>query len=112
MRTYCVVNSYVRMTNLYKIVYIRGNLANVLQQVNLPFNMILSYIFLHAKYKRSHLMGAILVLYGGLVCMIPIFNGEVTANMPDPSVGWISLYIISMVPCAASNGKMIVFQKI
>lgn len=80
-----------------------GNLANVLSQLNLPFNMVLAYIFLQTRFKRGHILGSILVLYGGLVNMIPILSGQESANMPDPTVGWISLYIVSLIPAAASN---------
>ncbi|EQC39246.1 hypothetical protein SDRG_03451 [Saprolegnia diclina VS20] len=83
--------------------HIGGNLANVLGQVNLPFNMIMSYLFLKTKYRRIHVLGAILVVYGGLVAMIPILHGERPANSPDPSVGWISMYVFAMVPSALSN---------
>jgi hypothetical protein len=82
----------------------RGNFANVLDQLNLPFNMILSVLFLQTKYKRCHILGAILVLYGGLVNMIPLFTGGVNRNMPDPSMSWILLYIMALLPAAASNG--------
>jgi hypothetical protein len=75
----------------------------VLNQLNLPFNMVLSYVFLSTRFKRGHILGSILVLYGGLVDMIPILTGADTSNMPDPTVGWIALYIISLVPAAASN---------
>jgi drug/metabolite transporter (DMT)-like permease len=84
-------------------VYYSGNLANVLNQLNLPFNMVLSYFFLNTRFKRGHILGSILVLYGGLVDMIPILTGADSSNMPDPTVGWISLYIFSLVPAAASN---------
>jgi hypothetical protein len=80
-----------------------GNLANVLNQLNLPFNMALSYMFLSTRFKRGHILGSILVLYGGLVNMIPVFTGQESANMPDPTVGWITLYIVSLVPSAMSN---------
>ncbi|OQS06890.1 Drug/Metabolite Transporter (DMT) Superfamily [Thraustotheca clavata] len=83
--------------------HIGGNFANVLDQLNLPFNMILSVFFLNTNYKRCHILGAILVLYGGLVNMIPLFTGGDTLNMPDPSVFWILLYISALIPAAASN---------
>lgn len=78
-------------------------MANVLNQLVLPFNMGLAFLLLQTGFKRGHIMGAILVLYGGLVDMIPLFNGEAPANMPDPSFGWIFLYILSLIPNAASN---------
>ncbi|OQR92824.1 Drug/Metabolite Transporter (DMT) Superfamily, partial [Thraustotheca clavata] len=83
--------------------HIGGNLANALNQLNLPFNMILSFIFLSTRYKKPHLLGAVLVLYGAMVCMIPVFQGQVAANMPDPTAGWILLYIVSLLPAAGSN---------
>ncbi len=88
----------------------RGNLANVLNQLNLPFNMVLSYIFLSTRFKRGHILGSILVLYGGMVDMIPILLGQDSANMPDPTIGWVSLYIISLIPAAASNGCFFFFS--
>ena len=75
----------------------------MLNQLNLPFNMLLAYIFLTTRFKRGHVLGSVLVLYGGLVDMIPILTGQQSANMPDPTVGWISLYIVSLIPAAASN---------
>ncbi|DBA04008.1 TPA: hypothetical protein N0F65_009355 [Lagenidium giganteum] len=80
-----------------------GNLANVLNQLNLPFNMVLAFFFLSARFKRGHILGSLLVLYGGLVNMIPIFTGAESSNMPDPTPGWITLYIVSLIPAAASN---------
>ncbi|KAF0695388.1 Aste57867_13822 [Aphanomyces stellatus] len=83
--------------------HIGGNLANVLGQLLLPFNMALSFFFLKTKYKRTHILGAILVIYGGLVDMIPLMQGSGAANSPDPSVWWISLYLLAMIPGAGSN---------
>ncbi|CAK4117697.1 unnamed protein product [Aphanomyces euteiches] len=83
--------------------HIGGNFANVLDQLNLPFNMVLSVMFLNTKYKRCHILGAILVLYGGLVNMLPLLTHGESLNMPDPTVGWILLYIASLLPAAASN---------
>ncbi|ETW03084.1 hypothetical protein, variant [Aphanomyces invadans] len=80
-----------------------GNLSNVLGQVSLPITMILSRCLLQTQYKRAHVVGAILVLYGAFVCMIPIFRGEVALNSPDPSALWILLYIVSCIPSAGAN---------
>lgn len=65
--------------------------------------MALAYLFLHTRFRRGHLLGAVLVIYGGLVSMLPILNGEALANAPDPSVGWIALFMAALVPIAASN---------
>ena len=65
--------------------------------------MAMSLMFLGTKYHRCHILGAILVLYGALVDMIPVLRGEASENMPDPTFQWISLYVLAMVPAAASN---------
>lgn len=74
-------------------------------------NMILSLIFLQTKYHRCHILGAILVLYGAMIDLLPVLTGVSNANMPDPKVGWILLYILSMLPSAASNGKWLLQLK-
>ncbi|CAH0475864.1 unnamed protein product [Peronospora belbahrii] len=57
----------------------------------------------NTRFKRGHILGSILVLYGGMVNLIPAITGQDNANTPDPSVGWISLYVTSLIPAAASN---------
>ncbi|RHY46995.1 hypothetical protein DYB38_008118 [Aphanomyces astaci] len=90
----------------------RGNLANVLGQLLLPVNMIMSFFFLQTKYKRTHIFGAILVIYGGLVDMIPLMQGGgSTVNSPDPSLWWISLYLMALIPAAGSNGDSSSYSK-
>ncbi|RHY81151.1 hypothetical protein DYB37_009342 [Aphanomyces astaci] len=91
----------------HHVAAIRGNLSNVLGQVSLPFTMILSRWFLQTQYKRAHVVGAIMVLYGAFVCMIPIFRGDVALNSPDPSVLWILLYVVSCIPSAGANGAFL-----
>lgn len=60
-------------------------------------------MFLQTRFKRGHILGSILVLYGGMVNLIPVLTGQDVANAPDPTAGWITLYIVSLVPAAASN---------
>lgn len=100
----CHTTDWLVQTSRCLFLYLnRGNMANVLNQLNLPFNMLLSYMFLQTRFKRGHILGSILVLYGGMVNLIPAITGQDNANTPDPSAGWISLYIISLVPAAISN---------
>ncbi|KAF0695376.1 Aste57867_13810 [Aphanomyces stellatus] len=85
------------------IPHIGGNLSNVLGQLGLPFTMILSRVLLQTRYKMAHVVGAIMVFYGALVCMIPIFRGEEALNSPDPAPLWILLYVLSCVPSSGAN---------
>lgn len=77
-----------------------GNLDNVL---GLPLNMALAYAFLHTRFRRGHVLGAVIMLYGGLVSMLPILNDETLANAPGPSTGWLALFMVALVPVTASN---------
>ncbi|RQM30095.1 hypothetical protein B5M09_013426 [Aphanomyces astaci] len=96
---------YTRITFDYNefLWYFSNIICSIAYLLNLPFNMLLSAILLSTRYKRSHYMGAVLVLYGALVTMIPVFRGETAANMPDPSVFWILFYIIALLPGVGSN---------
>ncbi|RHY46087.1 hypothetical protein DYB30_003150 [Aphanomyces astaci] len=98
-----LLDTFYNLLSALPTPHLGGNLSNVLDQLNLPFNMVLSLIFLNTKYKRCHLLGATLVLYGGFVNMLPLFTGASTLNMPDPTIGWILLFISSLLPAAASN---------
>ncbi|RHY51787.1 hypothetical protein DYB28_009487 [Aphanomyces astaci] len=100
-----LLDTFYNLLSALPTPHLGGNLSNVLDQLNLPFNMVLSLIFLNTKYKRCHLLGATLVLYGGFVNMLPLFTGASTLNMPDPTIGWILLFISSLLPAAASNGN-------
>ncbi|KAF0695377.1 Aste57867_13811 [Aphanomyces stellatus] len=101
-----IIMSFLDMaSNLLSTVpipHIGGNLSNVLGQVSLPFTMILSRFLLRTQYKNAHLVGAIMVLYGAFVCMIPIFRGEIALNSPDPTPFWIALYVLSCLPSAGA----------
>ncbi|ETV74621.1 hypothetical protein, variant 1 [Aphanomyces astaci] len=99
-----LLDSLFNLMAAFPTPHIGGNLANVLGQLLLPVNMIMSFFFLQTKYKRTHIFGAILVIYGGLVDMIPLMQGGgSTVNSPDPSIWWISLYLMALIPAAGSN---------
>ncbi len=87
--------------------HLGGAITNVMTQVVLPFNMIGSIIFLKTRYKKEHYVGALLVVYGILVNLLPFFEGkqdESSLNSQyDPTFGWIALNCLAMVFAAASN---------
>jgi hypothetical protein len=85
--------------------HIGGSMANVLSQTVLPINMLLAYAFLGTRYKNCHYLGALLVVYGVLVKMMPVlFNldGEGGGSMGG-GVGWICLLVFSQFFSAGSN---------
>ena len=80
-----------------------GNLMLVLSQLVLPMNMLMSISFLKTKYVKVHYIGAMLVIYGCLINLIPFFSGQKADGKTHPTVGWILVGVLSCVPAAASN---------
>ncbi|KAG4064016.1 hypothetical protein PC123_g1083 [Phytophthora cactorum] len=78
--------------------HIGGNMANVLSQLNLPFNMLLSYMFLQTRFKRGHILGSILVLYGASNVYKEIGLKDVDLDIWYANI-WISFYQL-IIGCA------------
>ncbi len=85
--------------------HLGGDTMNAIQQVVLPMNMVLAYLFLKTRYHKVHLIGGTLTVFGALINFIPAMTGQTASNAgPDSTnVGWITLAVLSMLPAAASN---------
>jgi drug/metabolite transporter (DMT)-like permease len=93
------------LTSTWPVPYLSGSLVNVLAQSALPFTMVGSILFLRPKYRSSHYLGAILVVYGIMVRLIPnLFLGhdEGAGKYYEPGL-WITVLVLSNIPSAASN---------
>jgi hypothetical protein len=71
---------------------------SIVDKVNLPLVALSSYIFLKRRYFPSHYLGIFLTMYGILVSFIPNFM----KNTIYLNIGWMFLYISSVVPGTAS----------
>eukprot|EP00753_Platysulcus_tardus_P016082 PLAT5399.4.p1 GENE.PLAT5399.4~~PLAT5399.4.p1 ORF type:complete len:469 (-),score=119.19 PLAT5399.4:17-1300(-) len=101
-----LLDTSYNILSTWPVPYLGGPLSNVLSQVVLPFNMLGSLCFLRTKYLKVHYIGAILVIYGVMVKLIPdlFFNKSGrTALCVHDCGGWIVLLILAQVPAAASN---------
>jgi len=91
-----------------------GALIVLLQQSAIPISMYMSKICLGARYRLSQYTGAVIVLLGILVVLIPTFRG--TSNIDDDggvvattnvSKGtqllWIIVLVISCIPMSFSS---------
>ncbi len=89
------------------IAAIGGTVANVTSQAVLPFNMLLSWLVLKYRFVPTHYIGAILVLYGVCVRLLPQFTGasedEAGTATGAAFLGWMLVMVLSAVPNAASN---------
>lgn len=89
------------------IAAIGGTVANVTSQAVLPFNMLLSWLVLKYRFVPTHYIGAVLVLYGVCVRLLPQFTGSGEGESGSATgftfVAWMLVMVLSAVPNAASN---------
>ncbi|KAM9960271.1 hypothetical protein ACTFIW_009399 [Dictyostelium discoideum] len=87
-----------------------GPLQQLLNQAIIPFTMIASFIFLRERYSLFQLGGAVVILGGVVVSLIPsLVGGSSGGNI----LFYNFFYLISVVPGALSNVyKDIAFQSI
>lgn len=89
------------------IAAIGGTVANVTSQAVLPFNMLLSWVVLKYRFVPTHYIGAMLVLYGVCVRLVPQFTGSSDDESGSASgltfLAWMLVMVLSAVPNAASN---------
>ena len=75
---------------------VSSTLRSILQQATIPFSMIASYVILGRRYGWGHMMGALLIIVGIVVCLITVIVS--TDQTSDPL--WGLVYTLSCVPLA------------
>lgn len=78
---------------------VSGPLSVLLGQGAIPISMIASYIFLRARYKLLQNIGAMIIVVGIVVVLIPSLLGNSTGNNPI----WAMVFFLSNVPTALST---------
>lgn len=75
----------------------------LLNQTLIPFTMIFSYMFLHVRYHRYALLGALLIIVGASLTVFPCISG-IGECKSSVSVEWYSvlIYTLSNVPMGLS----------
>lgn len=79
-----------------------GTLQTLLLQFIIPATMITSIIFLRSKYKLNQYLGALLVVVGIVVSLIPDFGNKENL-LPNEGIFWIVIFIIGSIPGAFYN---------
>ncbi|KAK5578132.1 hypothetical protein RB653_003085 [Dictyostelium firmibasis] len=77
-----------------------GPLQQLLNQSVIPFTMLTSFIFLKERYSLIQLGGALIIIGGVVVSLIPSFTGN---NSTGNMLFYNFFYLISMIPYAFSN---------
>ncbi|GMI48002.1 hypothetical protein TrCOL_g637 [Triparma columacea] len=101
------LDSVAGVMSTFSLNYIpNASLVVLLGQASIPISMIISKMFLKAKYTRSQYAGAGVVMMGIVVVLIPEFFGK--KNGEEETTGqnqnfWIFIQIISIVPGVFSS---------
>eukprot|EP00475_Leptophrys_vorax_P012737 TRINITY_DN1910_c0_g1_i1.p1 TRINITY_DN1910_c0_g1~~TRINITY_DN1910_c0_g1_i1.p1 ORF type:complete len:484 (-),score=115.03 TRINITY_DN1910_c0_g1_i1:76-1527(-) len=83
--------------------YIPSSITNVLSNCVLPMTMLCSVLLLRTGYKWTHYVGAVMVVAGIMVRLIPTFSGGAEKEPLILPAVWIPMYLISLIPSALSN---------
>jgi len=84
-----------------------GGLIILLTQAAIPISMAISKPLLKAKYNLQHYLGAVIVVIGIVVVLIPTFTSKEQSGQGDESSGtilmWCGVLIVSCVPMTLSS---------
>lgn len=84
-----------------------GSLLILLQQASIPLSMLISRLTLDARYTRAQYAGALVVVVGLVVILLPTFSGSDGSTchaLQCNLILWSSVLVLSCVPmCAAAR---------
>ncbi|GAM24526.1 hypothetical protein SAMD00019534_077010 [Acytostelium subglobosum LB1] len=87
-----------------------GPMQQLLNQAIIPFTMLTSLIFLKQRYTLVQVLGALVIIAGVFISLVPALIGKSDANN---KLFWNFFFLLSMIPFAASNVyKDIGFQSV
>lgn len=100
-----LLDSLFNIFSTFPIQHLGGSMTNILSQTVLPSNMLLSALILKTKYRKNHYLGAVLVIYGVMVKLIPSMTGQDDSGEMGGSFGWMLLLVGANFLAALSNGR-------
>jgi drug/metabolite transporter (DMT)-like permease len=80
-----------------------GSLVTLLMQFAIPSSMIISYIFLKTRYKPTQYLGALIVLVGLVIVLLPTFMHPGSNKSAKNPVAWAIVLMLSCVPMCLSS---------
>merc|ERR1711916_52709 len=83
--------------------YVRGSLQAVINQMTLPLTALLARFVLRQRFTKMEIAGAIIVLIGSAVPVIPPLFASQNASGGQDSIFWLVIFIISDLPSAIVN---------
>ncbi|GMH74805.1 hypothetical protein TL16_g08196 [Triparma laevis f. inornata] len=102
------LDSVAGVMSTFSLNYIpNASLVVLLGQASIPISMLISRLFLKAKYSVSQYSGALVVILGIIIVLIPEFSPKKPGEKPE-EVGenqnfWIFIQVLSIVPSVFSS---------
>ena len=107
LRVYAMIAMLDAMANMMgtlPLPYIPGPVVSVLGKISIPMLMGGSMFYLNTRYRLTHFMGAIIILTGVLVNLIPfMMYDDDTSSVPSNHWFWAILVIASIIPSIMSS---------
>eukprot|EP00475_Leptophrys_vorax_P045079 TRINITY_DN9261_c0_g1_i1.p1 TRINITY_DN9261_c0_g1~~TRINITY_DN9261_c0_g1_i1.p1 ORF type:complete len:546 (-),score=120.91 TRINITY_DN9261_c0_g1_i1:72-1709(-) len=82
-------------------VHTSGQMQSLLNQTIIPITMVLAYIILKERYKKTQYAGAAVILVGILIALIPQYASG--SGQQDNQLIFNAIYLISSIPAAFSG---------
>lgn len=97
-------DSLAGIMQTFAVNYITNSSTIVLvQQSAIPISMVISKIYLQAQYSASQYAGAVIVLLGIVVVLIPNFSSSPDSTGESNEMLWIFVLILSCIPMCLSS---------
>ena len=88
---------------LFGGVYTSGNTQGLLNQAAVPITMVLSYAVLSQRYSRLQVLGALIIMGGVVVVLLPKFIGHQASPSDQDRPLFNIIFLLSVVPMALSS---------
>lgn len=87
----------------WPVPYLPSSMTNALSNAVLPFTLLFSIVFLGRKYLATHYLGAMLMVTGMTIRLLPSILNPGPKDHLIAGYVWVPILILSQIPSAASN---------
>eukprot|EP01088_Endostelium_zonatum_P015605 TRINITY_DN3915_c0_g1_i1.p1 TRINITY_DN3915_c0_g1~~TRINITY_DN3915_c0_g1_i1.p1 ORF type:complete len:477 (+),score=65.54 TRINITY_DN3915_c0_g1_i1:158-1588(+) len=96
-----------QVLGIFSASHISGYLTTLLPQGMIPMTMVLCFILLRQRYNLGQVLGALLIIAGAIIVIVPEFKSGASAT-----VYWAIIFFFSTLPSALSfTLKEVIFRQ-
>mmetsp|Transcript_28230 Transcript_28230/g.35448 ORF Transcript_28230/g.35448 Transcript_28230/m.35448 type:complete len:617 (+) Transcript_28230:130-1980(+) len=97
-----LLDSFSSTAQTFAVNYItNASMIILIQQSAIPISMVISAIFLHARYTKYQYWGATVVMCGIVVCVLPNLAGGSSGGSSEAL--WMGVLVLSCIPMCFSS---------